>query len=68
LREGCHQIRIAAEDCHKTAFRTRYGNCEHLAMPFGLTNAPSTFQMTMNGIFRELLDKCAIIYLDDILI
>ncbi|GJP58674.1 hypothetical protein CLOP_g2069 [Closterium sp. NIES-67] len=37
-------------------------------MPFGLTNAPSTFQTTMNGIFRELLDKCVIIYLDDILI
>ncbi|GJP80316.1 hypothetical protein CLOP_g10539 [Closterium sp. NIES-67] len=31
-------------------------------------NAPSTFQMIMNGIFRELLDKCIIIYLDDILI
>ncbi|GJP32458.1 hypothetical protein CLOM_g17081 [Closterium sp. NIES-68] len=41
---------------------------EYLVMPFGLTNAPSAFQMTMNGIFRELLDKCDIIYLDDILI
>ncbi|GJP69406.1 hypothetical protein CLOP_g336, partial [Closterium sp. NIES-67] len=63
-----HQIRGAAEDCHKTSFRTRYGSYEYLVMPFGLTNAPSTFQMTMNGIFRELLDKCVIIYVDDILI
>ncbi|GJP42888.1 hypothetical protein CLOM_g2418 [Closterium sp. NIES-68] len=41
---------------------------EYLVMPFGLTNAPSTFQITTNGIFRELLDKCVIIYLDNILI
>ncbi|CAI7912114.1 unnamed protein product [Closterium sp. NIES-53] len=37
-------------------------------MPFGLTNAPATFQMTMNKAFRPLLDKCVIIYLDDILV
>ncbi|GJP59640.1 hypothetical protein CLOP_g8021, partial [Closterium sp. NIES-67] len=68
LRGGYHQIRVAAEDCHKTAFQTRYGSYEYLVMPFGLTNAPSTFQMTVNGVFRELLDKCIIIYLDDLLI
>ncbi|CAI7850454.1 unnamed protein product [Closterium sp. NIES-53] len=37
-------------------------------MPFGLTNAPATFHMTMNEAFRPLLDKCVIIYLDDILV
>ncbi|CAI7902218.1 unnamed protein product, partial [Closterium sp. NIES-53] len=37
-------------------------------MPFRLTNAPTTFQMTMNETFRPLLDKCAIAYLDDILV
>ncbi|GJP35285.1 hypothetical protein CLOM_g19792 [Closterium sp. NIES-68] len=68
IKSRYHQIRVAADDCHKTAFRTRYGSYEYLVMPFGLTNAPSTFQMTMNGVFRELLDKCVIIYLDDILI
>ncbi|GJP39137.1 hypothetical protein CLOM_g6944 [Closterium sp. NIES-68] len=68
LRWGYHQIRVSAEDCHKTVFRTRYGSYEYLVMPFGLTIAPSTFQMTMNGIFRQLLDKCVIIYLEDILI
>ncbi|CAI7793663.1 unnamed protein product [Closterium sp. NIES-53] len=37
-------------------------------MPFGLTNAPTTFHMTMNEAFGPLLDKCVIIYLDDILV
>ncbi|GJP87009.1 hypothetical protein CLOP_g16981, partial [Closterium sp. NIES-67] len=68
LRGGYHQIRVAIEDCHKTAFRTRYSNYEYLVIPFGFTDAPSTFQMTVNEIFRELLDKCVIIYLDGILI
>ncbi|GJP66737.1 hypothetical protein CLOP_g23646 [Closterium sp. NIES-67] len=68
LRGGYHQIRVFADDCHKTAFRTRYGSYEYTVMPFGLTNASSTFQLTMNGVFRDLLDKCVIIYLDDILI
>ncbi|CAI7744313.1 unnamed protein product [Closterium sp. NIES-54] len=37
-------------------------------MPFGLSNVPSTFQLTMNGVFRDMLDKNIIVYLDDILV
>ncbi|CAI7880692.1 unnamed protein product [Closterium sp. NIES-53] len=68
LRGGYHQIRVEPSDCAKTAFRTRYGSFQYTVMPFGLTNAPATFQMTMNEAFRPLLDKCVIIYLDDILV
>ncbi|CAI7731485.1 unnamed protein product, partial [Closterium sp. NIES-54] len=68
LRGGYHQIRVEPSDCAKTAFRTRYGSFEYTVMPFGLTNAPATFLMTMNEAFRPLLDKCVIIYLDDILV
>ncbi|CAI7860538.1 unnamed protein product [Closterium sp. NIES-53] len=65
---GYHQIRVEPSDCAKTAFRTRYGSFEYTVMPFGLTNAPANFQMTMNEAFRPLLDKCVIIYLDNILV
>ncbi|CAI7934618.1 unnamed protein product, partial [Closterium sp. NIES-54] len=68
LRGGYHQIRVFADDCHKTAYRTRYGSYESTVMPFGLTNAPSTLQLSMNRIFRDLLDRCDIVYLDNILI
>src|SRR5882672_7092019 len=38
-------------------------------MLFGLTNSPAMFQMMMNDIFRELIDKgVVVIYMDDILI
>ncbi|CAI7842094.1 unnamed protein product [Closterium sp. NIES-54] len=68
LHSGYHRIRVFADDCHKTAFRTRYGSYEFTMMPFGLTNAPLTFKLTMNRVFRDLLDRCVIVYLDDILI
>jgi hypothetical protein len=33
-----------------------------------MTNAPATFQAAMNDIFRPLLGKCVVIYIDYILV
>jgi len=68
IRDTYYNLRIAAGDEWKTAFRTRYGLYEYYVMPFGLTNAPASFQRRMNKMLSEYLDIFCVAYLDDILI
>lgn len=68
LLSGYHQMRVHPEDTHKTAFRTRYGHYEFNVVPFGLTNAPAAFSAMMRNVLDPVLDKCVVVYLDDILI
>ncbi|KAK3541054.1 hypothetical protein QTP86_012345 [Hemibagrus guttatus] len=37
-------------------------------MLFGLTNVPAVFQSLVNEVFRDILDKFVIAYIDDILV
>jgi hypothetical protein len=68
LCHAYHLVCITKGDEWKTAFHTCYGSFEWLVMPFNLINAPTTFQHFMNDVFKDLLNVCVTVYLDDILI
>ncbi|KAK3520899.1 hypothetical protein QTP86_002457 [Hemibagrus guttatus] len=59
---------IQEGDEWKTAFHMTHGHYEYCVMPFGLTNAPAVFQAVINGVFRDLLGRGVIAYIDDILV
>ena len=68
LRSGYFQIPVAPESVPFTAFVTPTGLYEFLRMPFGVTNAPGFFQRAMHSVLGPLLGRCALVYLDDIVI
>ncbi|KAJ9534799.1 hypothetical protein QJQ45_017235 [Haematococcus lacustris] len=68
LQSGYHQIRITEADRPKTAFLTPMGQFQFKVLCFGLTNAPATFQRVMNNVFRPLINKSVLVYIDDTLV
>ena len=68
LTAGYNQVRVANNDITKTAFRTKYIAYKSVVMNFGMTNAPSTFVTLMNLVFRSLIGKSVVIYLDNIIV
>ncbi|KAK3511440.1 hypothetical protein QTP70_008676 [Hemibagrus guttatus] len=68
LRSAYNLVRIREGDEWKTAFHTTHGHYEYCVMPFGLTNAPAVFQALINEVFRDLLGRDVIAYIDNILV
>jgi hypothetical protein len=62
---GYNQVLVLEEDHLKTTFRTKRGTFTYKHMPFGLINAGVTFQRAMNVAFQGLINKCVVVYLDD---
>lgn len=67
---GYHQIPVAEEDRHKTAFRCPdlAGAFEYVVMPFGLKKAGATYQRAMNLIFHDILGKLIKVYIDEVVV
>ncbi|KAL0150131.1 hypothetical protein M9458_054558 [Cirrhinus mrigala] len=67
LRSAYNLIQICKGDEWKTAFITPSGHYEYRMMPYGLSNSPSIFQNFTNEIFKDMLNRFVIVYIDDIL-
>ena len=65
---GYNQIRMAARDAEKIAFRTPIENFDKTVMPFGLKNARATYQRTMTAIFHDMMHREMKDYVDDIVV
>lgn len=53
--DGFWQLRIAPEDCPKTAFATPFGHYQFRVAAMGLCNSPASFQMLMNDLLRPVM-------------
>ncbi len=63
-----YQVYIIKNNTKKTVFNTYYSKYKFTAMLFKLYNVLMTFQLMMNSILQNLLNKFYLIYLNDILI
>jgi len=68
LATGFHQLRVAEDSKAKTAFRTPDGLYEWEVMSSGLTNAPAYFVDLMNRVFREMVNKIVVVFVEYILV
>lgn len=65
---GFWNLEVAEKDRHKLAFTCPLGHYEYCRLPFGWTNSPGVFQRELSNALRPVLGKCAMQYLDDIVI
>jgi transposase InsO family protein len=68
LKCGFWQMTLDPETKHKSSFVTQNGQYQWNRLPFGLCNAPSSFQMLMSTVLKDLLFKSVIVYVDDLIV
>ena len=68
MANGFWQIPLDPTTKHKSAFITHNGVYNFKKLPYGLMNSPACFNMVMSEVLRGINWKCAIIYVDDIIV
>lgn len=63
-----HVVELTESAKEKTAFATPEGHFQFRKMPFGLCNAPSTYARLIQIVLADVPRKCAIAYIDDVVI
>jgi len=69
LRWGFNNVRIKEGDEWKRAFMMHISSFEPIVMFFEITNLPATFQVIINKILRDLMNKGKVMaFIDDMLV
>ena len=63
---GYNQVLVKEADRFKIAFTMKWGDYAYSKMTFGLTNVGDPFQKVMEMAFKNMIERCVLVYLDDI--
>ncbi|MEG1463015.1 MAG: reverse transcriptase family protein [Anaerorhabdus sp.] len=67
MRSGFYQVALAEDSIEKSAFSTaQYGQWEYTRMPMGLCNSVGTFQRMVDLVFKDLINRSLVAYIDDL--
>ena len=61
LASAFWQVPLRQSDREKTAFASELGLFQWTRMPYGLCNSPPTFQRTMTIVFKDLVQRMAVL-------
>ena len=65
---GYNKVLVYHQDRMKTFFINKWGTFIYKRIPFTLINVGATFQISMDIAFQELVGKCIVIYMDDLVV
>ena len=68
LLQGFWQVPLDEESKDLTGFSSDLGHFRFERMPFGLRSSPITFCRLVDEVFRGLIGKVCIVYIDDLII
>ena len=65
---GYNQVMVNEKYRLKNNFTMKWGTFSYRRMPFGLIDARAMFQWVMDEAFKGLINKCIVIYMDELMV